>query len=772
MVVALSLLLGLAVAWTLGASPVRLADVKFRGSALVFAALAIQLGIYTTFTSHIPASWDRPLHVASYLMLVAFFVLNIRVPAFWLVGFGLLSNVTAIFANGGHMPVSAEAWTAAGGKLSEFDRHGVSANNVLAGDHTRLGWLGDVFVLPFRVPFASILSIGDLLIVLGTVAFVYRSCAPSSGPRSSNVFDPLRSAAFRRVIAGRLVSSVGDNLTQAAVVTWIYWSSRSVGLVSAFLVVRMLTLAFGGLASAPLLDRIPAFTTLSLVETLRGGVALLMIPFAAVGDVWPVVGLAAVSSFLAAATSPTAQGLIPDVLPSEQLQAGNAIHQMARSMTAVVGSLVGGLAVAQFSIQVALAIDLLTFLLAAVLYRRFAGHGAPVAVHPQVEDAPRTSRRELLRAILFNRVVFGLALSFTLVTAAIGILNSASSKVFDKQLGDAHAYGYILAVISVGYVCSEILTGYMRRQSVARRSVGLSFMATAGAMYILAGAHTAPIAYLVLFLFGASDGITEVVRDSLIQLNTERRLRMGVFALVNSVQTVGMVVGLAIAPLIAGHFTTGGTLRIVALGCLVSGIVAGVCLVGGGDAEATLDEEAPADAVPVVTGSELGARVAAFELVDARGASLTAAQLAAQGPAVIVLAGRRKDEGCAGLLRELAGQLPAGSRVVVVSRRDSEVGKHAEAVRLATWLRDPSGACFRALRVTDRRRGRCGGVFVIDGEGVLRFAFRLEKDGDWIPAGFVLSRLRRLAPPEPEVRVVRTELSAALEAIRPASEAA
>ena len=79
-----------------------------------------------------PASWDRPLHMASYLLLIGFFVLNIRVPAFWLVGFGLLANVTAIFANGGHMPVSAEAWRAAGGKLSEFDRHGISTNNVLA----------------------------------------------------------------------------------------------------------------------------------------------------------------------------------------------------------------------------------------------------------------------------------------------------------------------------------------------------------------------------------------------------------------------------------------------------------------------------------------------------------------------------------------------------------------------------------------------------------------------------------------------------------------
>src|SRR4051794_41409075 len=131
----------------LGASPVRLADVKFRGSVLVFAALAIQLGIYTTFTSHIPASWDRPLHVASYLMLVGFFVLNIRVPAFWLVGFGLLANVTAIFANGGPMPGSAGAGAGARGKPAGVDRHGNSTKKLLARGHTQLRWPGGGFVL-------------------------------------------------------------------------------------------------------------------------------------------------------------------------------------------------------------------------------------------------------------------------------------------------------------------------------------------------------------------------------------------------------------------------------------------------------------------------------------------------------------------------------------------------------------------------------------------------------------------------------------------------
>jgi MFS family permease len=592
MIVGLALLVGVLIAAALGANLTRLADLRFRGSGLVFAALAIQAGIFTPLRDHVPGGWDRPLHVLSYLMILGFFALNIRVPAFWLVGFGLLANTSVIFANGGRMPVSADAWRASGGDLSTFAPSGFADNNVLAGTGTHLRWLSDVFAVPPEIPLATVLSVGDLLIVIGMVAFVYRACTPRIGVPSAHVFAPLRSAPFRRVIAGRLVSTLGDWLTQAAVVTWIYSTTRSTAMVSAFLVLRMFGYVLGGFASAPLLDRLPGFRTLSIVEAVRGVSALAMIPFAAMGQIWPVIALCTVSSVLSSATSPTAQGLIPDVLSPDQLQAGNAIHQMSRSLTSVVGAAVGGFVVAAFNIQTALGIDLATFFLAALVYRTFANRGGELS-EPHAQAATTVGRRELARAMLTNRVVLTLAASFTLATAAIGIMNSASSKAFDDQLGTAHAYGYIVAIVSVGYVASELLTGYMRRQSVARRSVGLSFVATGAAMYLLSHATTAPIAYLALFLFGASDGITEVVRDSLIQISTPRYVRSGVFAMTNSVQTAGMIVGLAIAPLATAAFPTGTVLRIVAAGCVVSGIVAGIGLIGAPRGVEELSEARP-----------------------------------------------------------------------------------------------------------------------------------------------------------------------------------
>jgi len=311
MIIGLALLIGLLVAWALGARLSMLAELRFRGDVLVFASLAVQFAVFTPLRSHVPDAYVVPLHLLSYALIVGFFVLNLRVPGFWLVGFGVLSNLAVILANGGRMPVALSTWRASGGDVSVLLRHGHDDNNVLASAGTHLGWLGDVFALPRDMPFAAAISIGDIAILLGMVAFVYRACAPRPVGRPVRLLAPLRSAAFRRVVAGRMVSGVGDWLTQAAVVTWLYQHTHSTSLISVFLVGLILSVTLGGLASAPLLDRVGSFRILSEVEVLRGVVTLLLIPIAISGHVYVVIALCAVSSFLSAATKPSAAGLVP-----------------------------------------------------------------------------------------------------------------------------------------------------------------------------------------------------------------------------------------------------------------------------------------------------------------------------------------------------------------------------------------------------------------------------------------------------------------------------
>jgi len=577
MVIGLAFAGGILIAWALGARLSLLSDLRFRGDVLVFVSLCIQLLIFTPLASLVPGGWVVPLHLASYGLLVAFVLANLRVRGFWLVGIGVVSNLAVITANHGRMPVSAADWTAAGGDRSLLVT-GTSDNNVLAGAGAHLTWLGDVFALPHAVPFAASISIGDLLIVLGAVGFVYRACAPSAdGPRVG-LLAPLRSPAFRRIISGRLVSGTGDWLSQAALVTWMYLGTRSTILVSAFLVARMAAAFAGSITSASLLDRIGGFRTLRIVETLRGTLTTIMIPLGIAGWIIPVIALSMISAFLSAATTPSAAALLPELLEENELQAGNALHNLAPSLTSILGATLGAFLVIHWGIGTTLAIDVATFLAAALMYQSFAS---------RLSDEPRAlhsgdSRRDLLRFVATNRVLLGVASSFACSTAAFGMLNASTSVFFDERFDSPEAYGYVAAMIGLGYLVGEAFIGRVRHPVVVRRSISVALLITAGATFLIANSPTLTTAFLGMFVLGAADGVTEVAHDTLIQRHTPRRMLAGAFAIVSSIERAGMIAGILAAPLIVSA-TSPQTAVHLAGGLMLGGaVVAGVCLIRPG----------------------------------------------------------------------------------------------------------------------------------------------------------------------------------------------
>ena len=571
MVLGAAIVIGLLGAWALGARAGRLAEIRFAGGPLALLALALQLAIFTPLVAHVPIGLEEPLHAVSYTLLLAFACVNLRRPGMWLAALGLLANGVAIFANGGRMPVSLAAWEAAGGDRSELLTTGVSNNNGLATSSTHFAWLGDVFALPAAIPFSTAVSVGDVLILAGMTTFVYRLCGPRTGASRTRTLAPLRFADFRRLLAARMVSKLGDWLTMAAVVTWIFATTRSTALVSGFLVARIVAPMFGGVVVAPLLDRVPHRRILSLVELTRALFALLSVLLAARENLAGVVALVCISGFLGAATNPKAASSIPELLPRDLIHAGNGLHGIARQLVMLAGTALGGFATSEFGITSALAIDLVTFLAASLLYLRVT---ATTREPQEAEVATRVSYGSLCRELARTPIVLALTGSFTLVTAAMGLLNASIPEFFEARLGEGGAYGYAMATIAAGLLCGELLTSFVTSETVARRSISLAFLASAACLTLLALSEVRATAFLMLFFLGVADGATEIVYDTLFQLELRRDVQAGVFALASAVQNGGMIVGLAAAPLLLAYASGATVIAIAAGGCLAGSLVA------------------------------------------------------------------------------------------------------------------------------------------------------------------------------------------------------
>lgn len=175
----IAIFVGLAAGFILGGRPGNLAGLHLRWPGLIFLALVMQLAIFTSWLP-VPRSLLPFLYVLSNLIAVVWLGRNIRVAGIPCVAIGAVSNLAAILANGGRMPVDGVALSRARGAAAEAAiASGQSpSNSVLADSHTRLLWLTDHFLLAPPFPFANVFSIGDLLIGLGVAWLIAAGMRP------------------------------------------------------------------------------------------------------------------------------------------------------------------------------------------------------------------------------------------------------------------------------------------------------------------------------------------------------------------------------------------------------------------------------------------------------------------------------------------------------------------------------------------------------------------------------------------------------------------
>src|SRR6478735_3161948 len=114
-----------------------LSDVKIHAVLLLFCGLALQV-VITVAVPDGPAWVDPSVHVLSYLLVLAFLVRNIALPAIWIVALGGFLNFVVIVANGGVMPATSRALAALGAKS-----HPGSFVNSGAVSDPKLAFLGD-----------------------------------------------------------------------------------------------------------------------------------------------------------------------------------------------------------------------------------------------------------------------------------------------------------------------------------------------------------------------------------------------------------------------------------------------------------------------------------------------------------------------------------------------------------------------------------------------------------------------------------------------------
>jgi Family of unknown function (DUF5317)/Major Facilitator Superfamily len=563
MFLAPSIILGLLLALLFGGKPSRLGSIRFRHSWAVVVAFAVQLALF--LPGQPPAS-PRVLsliNACTYVLLLWFAARNFHLRTLWPVLIGLALNTAAILANGGRMPVSSSAADAAD----------LGAMHSVSSSATHLRLLGDVFALPKGVPFANVFSVGDAFIGIGMIAFIVLVSVDRGGERALSVRrlgEPMRSAAFRRLALGKLISQTGDWLTFAVLVSWTYERTGSTGSVAAFLLLRLLPPVIGGGLAAYVVDRLPKQRLLVWIELARGVFVAAALGGVAAGNLGAVFLAFAGSGILAAVSGATAPSLLPSLVHESQLASANATIGLAKDAAMAVGALAGGVMLTSVGPESALALDLVTFALAAAVFLGIR----PRHALPRTASRNDVQRPAALTYLLTSRSLFVLVASFAVATIATGLTNATLPRLLTSLGFGQGGYGFGLGALAVGLALGETVVGLARLGPSAGRWVGVGLIVMAGLFVLLALETHAPSAILFIAGIGFVDGTTDVIFDTAIQREADPRRYGAVFGLASASFTATMLVAVAVAPLANRFLEPRGVLLVAAGFLVVAGTIA------------------------------------------------------------------------------------------------------------------------------------------------------------------------------------------------------
>jgi MFS family permease len=268
---------------------------------------------------------------------------------------------------------------------------------------------------------------------------------------------PLRHRPFRHLFIGTTANLLGNGVAPIALAFAVLDATGSVGslglVVGAHSLAGIVFLLFGGVL-ADRLPRGPLLVGSSVVSAVSQALvaALVLTHHAAIPL---LMALAAVNGASSSCYQPTTQALLPQTVPAESRRSALALSRTAGSSAAIVGASLGGVLVAAIGPGWGLAVDALSFALAAAFFALVRVQAAPPAPSDGLVHELRVGWREFTS----RRWVWVIVVAFCFLNAGL----NASFTVLGPAVADTTAlgrtgWGLAVAASSLGAVAGGVLS--------------------------------------------------------------------------------------------------------------------------------------------------------------------------------------------------------------------------------------------------------------------------------------------------------------------------
>lgn len=359
--------------------------------------------------------------------------------------------------------------------------------------------------------------------------------------------------AFRTLLIARIISNIGNGLGPIALAFGVLSlegaTPTSLSIVMAAqlgpLVVFML---FGGV----LADRYPRALVVGTSDIFLSGfvVANGIMLINGSATVMSMAIIAFISGSLNALWWPAFAGLVPEVVPEEDLQSANSVIGLGANAANIAGTVAGGIIVAGIGAGWAMVIDGISFFIAGILVftlRKFGKTRDTTEHTPSVFEDLAHGWKEFSSRSWVVTVVAGYCILNMIFESVLGVVGPVHA---EQELGGPKPWSYILAALSVGMMAGVLVSLKVR----PKRPLLIALVAQLGVavwIFTIGVTNWIPLIMVSAFFAGIAFDFFFVLWQTAMQSNIPRES----LSRVSSYDAFGSLVFAPFGLVIAGPIT-------------------------------------------------------------------------------------------------------------------------------------------------------------------------------------------------------------------------
>ena len=370
---------------------------------------------------------------------------------------------------------------------------------------------------------------------------------PELRQSSTSLGDALRFAPFFKIWAAHGLSIFGDMFTVTALALAVFLSTNSVFALAAMFAARGVPHLLFGLTAGALIDRYDRKFVMVLMDVIRA-LLVISLPFLISAPLPLLLLIAFLTSTAGVFFNPARAAALPDIVPADLLQSSNAALALIERIAEVGGYFAAAAILPLGGLQLAFAIDALTFVGSAgfVLATQFPEyiaakvHGIRLAglVEEVIAGLARMRSSSVLRAAL--------PLSFVMSAGMSALLPLMVPLALNQLRAGPSGFPILEAAIAIGVAGGAVIVGYLH---TIRRGPLIIFGGLGmGLTTVAAGISTDLRLTFILFVIGGlANAFYQVPLITLVQEAAGSEVRGRVVAARYSLVQIGSLVGIGYA---------------------------------------------------------------------------------------------------------------------------------------------------------------------------------------------------------------------------------